>query len=208
MKKTLNKKMSLIIPMYYEELVVDECYNRIVKVCKSITNYTYEIVFVNDGSTDQTLSLLKKIAIKDKNVKIVSLSRNFGHQNAVVAGLKVVSGDVTCIIDADLQDPPELISDMLKLWESGYEVIYGKRNKRNGEHFFKLFTADLFYKFLNKLSDVDIPKNTGDFRMIDRKVVDTLNQFNEHNKFLRGLFSWVGGKQIAFEYERNERFAG
>jgi len=202
------KKISLVIPMYYEEEVAEECYSRMTKVMKSLTNYSYEIIFVNDGSKDKTLPILEEIAQKDNNVKIVSFSRNFGHQCAVTAGLKYVTGDAIVIIDADLQDPPEVIPDMLKLWEEGHEVIYAKRKTREGESKFKLFTATMFYKTLNALSDVEIPKDTGDFRLVDRKVVDVVNSLPEHNKFLRGLFSWVGFKQIPFEYERKERFAG
>lgn len=202
------KKVTLIIPMYYEEEVAQECYNRVIKVLKSIQNYTYEIIFINDGSKDKTLPILEEIASKDKDVKVISFSRNFGHQAAVTAGLKEVTGDAIVIIDADLQDPPELIPEMLKHWEEGYEVIYGKRKARKGESAFKLLTAKMFYKTLNALSDVEIPKDTGDFRLVDRKVVDVINQIPEHNKFLRGLFSWVGFKQEAFEYERQERFAG
>ena len=202
------KKVTLIIPMYYEEEVAQECYNRVIKVLKSIQNYTYEIIFINDGSKDKTLPILEEIASKDNNVKVISFSRNFGHQAAVTAGLKEVTGDAIVIIDADLQDPPELIPEMLKHWEDGYEVIYGKRKTRKGESAFKLLTAKMFYKTLNALSDVEIPRDTGDFRLVDRKVVDVINQMPEHNKFLRGLFSWVGFKQEAFEYERQERFAG
>ena len=202
-----SKKISVVIPMYYEEEVANECYNRMKKVLTNLKGYSYEIVFVNDGSKDKTLEILEEIAKDDKNVKVISFARNFGHQCAVTAGLKFVTGDVVCIIDADLQDPPELIGDMLKKWEEGYEVIYGKRKTRDGESFFKLFTAKMFYKTLNFFSDVDIPKDTGDFRLVDRKVVDTINSMPEHNKFLRGLFSWVGYKQYALEYERKERFA-
>lgn len=202
------KKVSLVIPMYYEEKVVEECYKRTKKVLESLENYEYEIVFVNDGSKDKTLEILEEIAKKDENVKVLSFSRNFGHQAAVTAGLKVITGDAIVIIDADLQDPPELIPDMLKLWEEGNEVIYGKRKTRSGESVFKLLTAKMFYKTLNALSDVDIPKDTGDFRLVDRKVVDAMNSLPEHNKFLRGLWSWLGYKQCAFEYERKERFAG
>ena len=202
------KKVSVVIPMYYEEEVANECYNRMKKVLESIENYDYGLVFVNDGSKDKTLSILEEIARKDEKAKVISFSRNFGHQAAVTAGLKFVTGDAIVIIDADLQDPPELIPEMLKLWEDGNEVIYGKRKTREGESHFKLFTAKMFYKTLNALSDVEIPKDTGDFRLVDRKVVDTINQLPEHNKFLRGLFSWVGYKQKAYEYERKERFAG
>lgn len=202
------KKISVIIPMYYEEEVAEECYKRMTSVLQNIENYDYEIICINDGSKDKTLTILENLAIKDKRLKVLSFSRNFGHQCAVTAGLKFVTGDVIVIIDADLQDPPELIPEMLKLWEAGNDVIYGKRKTRDGESVFKLFTAKMFYKTLNALSDVEIPKDTGDFRLVDRKVVDTINSLPEHNKFLRGLFSWVGYKQIPFQYERKERFAG
>ncbi len=202
------KKISIVIPMYYEEQVAEECYKRVTGVIKEIKEYDYEIIFINDGSKDKTLEILENISKEDRKVKIISFSRNFGHQAAVTAGLKYVTGDTVVIMDADLQDPPELIPDMLKKWEEGYEVIYGKRKTRDGESAFKLFTAKAFYTTLNKLSDVEIPKDTGDFRLVDRKVVDVINALPEHNKFLRGLFSWVGFKQYAYEYERKERFAG
>lgn len=202
------KKISLVVPMYCEEKVVNECYKRLTDVLYKIENYEYEIIFINDGSEDKTLELLEEIAKNDKNVKILSFARNFGHQCAVTAGLKYVSGDAIIIIDADLQDPPELIPEILKLWEEGNQVIYGKRKTREGESAFKLLTAKMFYKTLNILSDVDIPKDTGDFRLVDREVVKIINSLPEHNKFLRGLWSWIGFKQTPFEYERKERFAG
>ena len=204
----MKKKISVVIPMYYEEEVAQECYDRIRDILEKIENYDHEIIFVNDGSKDRTLEILENIASKDDNVKVISFSRNFGHQCAVTAGIQYVTGDAIVIIDADLQDPPELIPEMLKLWEEGNEVIYGKRKTRDGESAFKLLTAKMFYKTLNALSDVDIPKDTGDFRLVDRKVIDVINSLPEHNKFLRGLFSWVGFKQYAYEYERKERFAG
>lgn len=202
------KKISVVIPMYYEEDVANECYNRTKKVLNGLENYDHEIVFVNDGSKDKTLPILKEIATKDEKAKVISFSRNFGHQAAVTAGLKFVTGDCILIIDSDMQDPPELLVDMLKLWEDGNEVIYAKRKTRKGESKFKLMTAKMFYNVLNNLSDVEIPKDTGDFRLVDRKVVDVINSMPEHNKFLRGLFSWVGFKQKSIEYERQERFAG
>ncbi len=203
-----KKKISVVIPMYYEEEVAQECYTRVKSVLENIANYDYEIIFVNDGSKDKTLEILEEIAKDNTNVKVISFSRNFGHQCAVTAGIRYITGDAVVIIDADLQDPPELIPDMLKLWEQGNEVIYGKRKTREGESKFKLLTAKMFYNTLNALSDVDIPKDTGDFRLVDRKVIEVINSLPEHNKFLRGLFSWVGFKQKAFEYERKERFAG
>ena len=202
------KKISLVIPMYYEEEMAQECYERVVNNLKKLQEYEYEIIFVNDGSKDKTLAILEEIAKIDKQVKIISFSRNFGHQCAVTAGLKYVTGDAIVIMDADLQDPPELIPDMLKLWEEGNEVIYGKRRTRKGESKFKLLTAKLFYNTLNALSDVEIPKDTGDFRLVDRKVVEVINELPEHNKFLRGLFSWVGFEQKELEYERKERVEG
>ena len=203
-----KKKVSLVIPMYYEEEVANECYEKVSNVLKGLDKYDYEIIFVNDGSKDKTLEILEEVSKKDEKAKIISFSRNFGHQAAVTAGLREVTGDAIVIIDADLQDPPKLIPKMLELWEQGNEVIYGKRKTRKGESAFKLLTAKMFYKTLNALSDVEIPKDTGDFRLVDRKVVDVINSLPEHNKFLRGLFSWVGFKQKAYEYERQERFAG
>lgn len=202
------KKVSVVIPMYYEEDVANECYKRLMTIFQKLDDYEYEFIFVNDGSKDRTLSILEEIARTDKNVKVLSFSKNFGHQCAVTAGIKYVTGDAIVIIDADLQDPPELIPEMLKLWKEGNEVIYGKRKTRKGESVFKLLTAKMFYKTLNSLSDVEIPRDTGDFRLVDRKVIDVINSLPEHNKFLRGLFSWVGFKQVPFEYERKERFAG
>lgn len=203
------KKISVVIPMYYEELVAEECYKRVKDVLIKMKNeYTYEIIFINDGSKDKTFSILEEISLKDENVKIISFSRNFGHQAAVTAGLKYTSGDAILIMDADLQDPPELLPDMIKFWEQGYKVIYGKRKTRKGESIFKLLTAKAFYDTLNKLSNVEIPKNTGDFRLVDKEVVNVINGLPEHNKFLRGLFSWVGYNQYAFEYDRKERVAG
>mgnify|MGYP000576767006 FL=1 len=204
----INKIITIIIPDYNEEMVIEECYRRIRLNLEKIKNYNYEMIFINDGSKDKTLELLEEIAKNDKNVKVISFSRNFGHQAAVEAGLKEISGDVVLIIDADLQDPPELIHDMLNLWEKGNDIVYGKRTKRDGENIFKLFSAKMFYKTLNKISDVYIPLNVGDFRLVDRKVIDVINQLPEHNKFFRGLFSWVGYKQVPYEYERKERFAG
>ena len=202
------KKISIVIPMYCEEKVVFACYKRVSDAIRKIENYNNEIIFIDDGSKDNTLELLEEIASKDSNVKVISFSRNFGHQAAVTAGLRETTGDAVVIIDADLQDPPELIPEMVSLWEDGNDVIYGKRQKRKGESAFKLMSAKVFYKTINALSDVDIPVDTGDFRLVDRKVVDVINKLPEHNKYLRGLFSWCGYKQYAFEYVREKRFAG
>lgn len=203
------KKISVVIPMYYEEEVVDICYKRVVNNLKKLSDkYNYEIIFINDGSKDSTLEILKKIASNDDNVKIISFSRNFGHQAAVTAGIRNVTGDAIIIMDADLQDPPELFEGMIEKWEEGYEVVYGKRKTREGESIFKLLTARMFYNTLNKLSEIEIPKDTGDFRLVDRKVIDVIATLPEHNKFLRGLFSWVGFNQYAYEYNRVNRVAG
>lgn len=203
------KKISVVIPMYYEEEVVDICYKRVVNNLKKLSDkYNYEIIFINDGSKDSTLEILKKIASNDDNVKIISFSRNFGHQAAVTAGIRNVTGDAIIIMDADLQDPPELFEGMIEKWEEGYEVVYGKRKTREGESIFKLLTARMFYNTLNKLSEIEIPKDTGDFRLVDRKVIDVIAILPEHNKFLRGLFSWVGFNQYAYEYNRVNRVAG
>lgn len=204
----MEKKISVIIPMYYEEDVANETYKRLFDVLEKIDNYDYEMIFINDGSKDKTQEILEKIANNNTKVKVITFSRNFGHQAAVTCGIKYAEGDAIVIIDADLQDPPELIPEMLKLWENGNDVVYGKRKTREGESKFKLLTARMFYTTLNKLSEVEIPKNTGDFRLVDRKIVDIINELPEHNKFLRGLFSWVGFKQTAYEYERKKRFAG
>lgn len=202
------KKISVIIPMYFEEKTVEEAYKRTKKVFENLKEYTYEMICIDDGSKDNTLPIIEKIASQDKNVKIISFSRNFGHQAAITAGLKYVSGDAAVIMDCDMQDPPELIPDMLKLWEDGNDVIYAKRKIRNGENRFKLYTAKMFYKLLNGISEIKIPEDTGDFRLADRKIINIINELPEHNKYLRGLFSWVGFKQAPIEYERQERFAG
>lgn len=202
------KTISIVIPVYNEDEVLWKLHEKLNNLIETVKEYEFEIIFVNDGSKDKSLLILEEMAKSNTNIKVISFSRNFGHQAAVTAGIKHVSGDAVVIIDADLQDPPELIPEMLKLWEKGNEVIYGKRKSRKGESVFKLLSAKMFYKTLNSLSDVEIPKDTGDFRLVDRKVIDVINQLPEHNKFLRGLFSWVGFKQYAFEYERQGRAAG
>lgn len=185
------EKISAVIPMYNEEQVVEECYKRIKNVFESIKDYDYEIICVNDGSKDKTLEILEQFAENNKKLKIISFARNFGHQMAVTAGIKHITGDAAIIIDADLQDPPEVIPEMIKLWENGNDVIYGKRKKRKGESAFKILSAKMFYKTLNMLSNIEIPEDTGDFRLVDRSVVDIINSMPEHNKFLRGLWSWT-----------------
>lgn len=199
--------ISVVVPMYFEEEVAQECYNRLKEVMIK-NDINYEFIFVNDGSTDRTMDILKRIAMDDYRAKIVNFSRNFGHQTAVTAGIDYAKGDAIVIIDADLQDPPELIPSLIAKWEEGYEVVYAKRKKRVGETWFKLITAKYFYKFINYMSDIEIPKDTGDFRIIDRKVANEFKKMTERNRFVRGMFSWVGFRQTYIEYERDERFAG
>lgn len=202
-----EKLVSIVVPMYYEEKVAEECCKRLKNVMDSC-GYEYELVFVNDGSRDSTLDILTKLAADDRRVKVLGFSRNFGHQVAVTAGIDKAKGNALVIIDADLQDPPELIPEMLRLWEQGYEVVYAKRMRRKGESAFKRITASMFYRVLDKLSDTRIPLDTGDFRLIDAKVADELRRMREKNRFLRGMVSWIGFKQTPIEYEREERFAG
>ena len=202
------KKISIVVTMYNEQEVAKECYKRINSVLSELDKYSSEIIVVDDGSKDKTLEIMEEIAQNDKKVKVIAFSRNFGHQAAVTAGLKETTGDAVIIIDADMQDPPELIKDMIDLWEEGNDVVYAVRKTRRGESVFKVLSAKMFYKILYSLSDVEIPKDTGDFRLVDRKVVDVINSLPEHNKYLRGLFSWVGFKQKPLKYNREERFAG
>jgi glycosyltransferase involved in cell wall biosynthesis len=200
-------RYSIIIPVYNEEAVIHETYKRLKRVMDS-TGEAYELLFVNDGSHDQTASILKKYSERDRAVKLIDFSRNFGHQIAITAGMDYASGDAIVVIDADLQDPPELILDMIKKWKEGYDVVYAKRTRRKGETFFKKQTASLFYRLLRASTDIDIPLDTGDFRLIDRKVCDEMKRIPEKNRFVRGLVSWVGFRQTAIEYVRDERLAG
>lgn len=198
---------SIIVPLYNEELVIRETYRRLKKVMNS-TKEPYEIIFVNDGSKDKTVEMVKEICSMDVSIKLLSFSRNFGHQVAITAGMEHSSGQAIIVIDADLQDPPEVMLKMIEKWKEGYDVVYGKRLKRNGETFFKKFTAKMFYKILRNMSDVDIPTDAGDFRLIDRKVCEALKSLPEHNRYVRGLVSWIGFKQTGVEFVREERFAG
>jgi polyisoprenyl-phosphate glycosyltransferase len=207
LEEKMKELISIVIPMYYEEEVAIECYDRLKSVMED-NNIRYEFIFVNDGSKDKTLDILTGIANLDSQAKIVNFARNFGHQTAVTAGVDFAAGDAIVIIDADLQDPPEVIPTLISKWKEGYEIVYAKRKKRSGETKFKLLTAKYFYKFLNYMSDIDIPKDTGDFRIIDRKVADVFKSMTERNRFVRGMFSWVGFNQTFIEYERDERFAG
>ncbi len=198
---------SVVVPVYNEELVVNETYRRLKNVMES-TGEPYEIIFVNDGSRDGTREIVTGLCRQDKNVKLIDLSRNFGHQLAITAGMDNASGQAVIVIDADLQDPPEVIIEMIKKWKEGYDVVYGKRIKRKGETFFKRFTAKLFYRLLKGIADVDVPQDVGDFRLIDRKVCDALKLLPERNRYVRGLISWLGFRQTGVEFVRDERFAG
>ena len=202
------KKLSVIVPCYNESLVVEETYKRLTSTF-STQPYDYELIFLNNRSEDNTLEILKNIALKDEKVKVIGMSRNFGHQNSVTCGINHCTGDVAAVIDADLQDPPELIPEMLELMEKeGANVVYGVRKSRKGESWFKKVTAKLFYRALNRMSEAQFPVDVGDFRVMDRKVINAFNGLKEKNKYVRGLISWIGYKQIPFHYERAERFAG
>ena len=200
-------KYSVVVPLYNEEEVITESYKRLKKVMDSIAE-PYEIVFVNDGCVDKTPQLAADICKNDKNIKLINFSRNFGHQIAISAGMDYAEGRAIVVIDADLQDPPEIIPEMIKKWKLGYDVVYAKRLKRKGESIFKKATAAIFYRFLRNMTSVNIPADVGDFRLIDRKVCDTMKLIHEKNRFIRGLVSWSGYKQTAVEYVREERFAG
>lgn len=198
---------SVIVPLYNEELVINQSYKRLKEVMDS-TNESYEIVFVNDGSKDRTREIAEEICSRDENIKLINFSRNFGHQAAITAGMDLALGDAIIVIDADLQDPPEVMLKMIEKWKEGYEVVYGKRVKREGETFFKKFTARVYYRLLRSMTTVDVPVDAGDFRLIDRKVCNTLIALPERNRYVRGLVSWVGYKQTYVEFIRQERFAG
>lgn len=200
-------KYSIIVPLYNEELVIEETYKRLTAVMEQ-TKEAYELVFVNDGSRDGTEKLAKQIIAQDSRVCLINFSRNFGHQTAISAGMDNACGQAVVVIDADLQDPPEVILDMIAKWKEGYDVVYGKRLVRKGETVFKKVTAKVFYRFLSSLTNIDIPTDTGDFRLIDRKVCDAMTTIKEKNRYIRGLVSWVGFKQTSVEYVREERFAG
>ncbi|WP_314590273.1 glycosyltransferase family 2 protein [Paenibacillus terrigena] len=199
--------LSLVVPMYNEEENIDYFYSKITNVMKEY-KYNYEVICINDGSKDKTLLKLINLAEQDSRIKIVDLSRNFGKEVAMTAGLRSSNGDAVIPIDADLQDPPELIPILIEKWQEGYDVVYATRQKREGETLIKKTTAHLFYRFIKKITKIDIPEDTGDFRLMSRQVVDALNQLPEHHRFMKGLFSWVGFKQTSIYYQREPRFAG
>ncbi len=204
-----NPIISWVIPCFNEADVIEISINRIKKVISLMkSKYEHEIIFIDDGSTDQTRKIIKAIAKIDTRIKLLGLSRNFGHQVALQAGLNFALGSAVIIIDADLQDPPEMACEMINLWEKGYDVIYGKRERRKSESFFKKFSARLFYKLMSYFSDFEIPLDTGDFRLIDRKIIDALKEMPENSRYMRGLISWTGFRQTYVNYVRDERFAG
>ena len=203
----MNPCYSVVIPAYNEEEVLEESYKRISAVMESLSE-PYELIFVNDGSRDRTAYMVAEIIENDPNVRLINFSRNFGHMSAITAGMEYAKGDAIIIIDVDLQDPPEVLPEMAKLWREGYDVVYGKRKERRGESRFKKLSASIFYRFINSMVPIDLPVDTGEFRLMDRKVCDAVNKLEEKHRYIRGMVSWVGFKQIAYEYVREERFAG
>jgi glycosyltransferase involved in cell wall biosynthesis len=206
-QKNNNIEITIIIPIYNEEHVIPELYKRLQNTVSQISK-NYELIFVNDGSKDNSLLELLKLSEQDLRVSYINFSRNFGHQIAITAGLDASNGKTVVIIDGDLQDPPELITDLFKKYSEGYDVIYAKRKERKGESVFKKVTAKLFYLTLKRITAIDIPLDTGDFRLIDRKVVNYLNQMPEQNKFLRGQIAWLGFKQAEVLFNRDKRKYG
>lgn len=204
----MKRLLSLVVPVYNEEEVLEESFRRMDAVMRGMTYYDYEIIYVNDGSRDGTMKILRALAKENEQVKVLSFSRNFGHQLAVTCGMDAARGDALIIIDVDLQDPPELIPEMVKRWEAGADIVYGQRKKRKGETMLKKLTAAVYYRVLAWMSAYPIPLDTGDFRLISRPVADTFLRMREHNRFLRGMSAWMGYNAEPIEYERQERFAG
>lgn len=198
---------TIIAPVYNETGCLDTLYERVKEVMDS-TKESWELVLVDDGSTDGSTDMIRDLAKTDKRVRPVIFARNFGHQIAVTAGLDYSRGDAVVIIDADLQDPPEVILELIKKWREGYQVVYAQRTEREGESWFKLKTASLFYRTIYRVTDIKIPLDTGDFRLLDRKVVDVMNNMREKHRFLRGMSAWVGFRSIGVPYRRAARFAG
>lgn len=205
---TKKKLISYIFPIYNEEKNIELLHKTISKVIKPIKKkYDVEFIYVNDGSRDTSIFLLQKIQLADPRVIVIDFARNYGHQMAVTAGVDYASGDAVIIMDSDMQDPPKVSLELIKKWEQGFDVVYAQRRSRK-DTFFKKFTADIFYRILHKISDVDIPRNTGDFRLINRKVADELRKYREHSRFLRGMVSAIGFKQTNVLFDRDERHAG
>lgn len=200
-----NFWLSVVVPIFNEEENILLLYKRLKSV---INSYKYEIIFVNDGSHDKSIKIITELTNMDTNIKLINFTRNFGHEAATTAGVEYSKGDAVVIIDADLQDPPELIEDMINLWHQGYEVVYAERQSRAGESFIKKITAKCFYKFMSSISETNLPENTGDFRLIDKKVVEDFRKLKEKNRFFRGLISWIGYNQIGIKFNREKRNGG
>jgi glycosyltransferase involved in cell wall biosynthesis len=201
-------RLSVVIPCYNEAEGMAELYRRVTAACREAVGEDHEIVLVNDGSRDATWTVMTDLARRDPAIVAVNLSRNYGHQLALSAGLRICRGQRVFILDADLQDPPELLGPMMRRMDAGVDVVYGRRIHRAGETRFKKFTAALFYRLLDRLADVEIPVDTGDFRLMSRRALDALNQMPEHHRFIRGMVSWIGFAQVPLDYHRQERFAG
>lgn len=202
------KKISILIPAYNEAPVLEKLFTRLGNLANDNKDYEFEFLFVNDGSRDKTLEIIKEYADKDERVSYVNFSRNFGKEIAMIAGLDHVTGDATVIIDADLQDPPELIPEMIKYWEEGYDDVYAKRRTRAGETWFKKLSAHMYYRLLQRFSNIRIQEDTGDFRLLDRRAVEALKQFRESERNTKGMFSWIGFNKKEILYDRDERAAG
>lgn len=202
------ESLSIIVPVFNEESVLPDFYERTSAVLDDLVSMKGEILFVDDGSSDESVAVIRKLVEKDSRVSLVRLSRNFGKESALTAGLDHVDADAVIIIDADLQDPPELIPDMLDLWRQGYDTVYGQRTERHGESFVKKITASAFYRVMAGVGRFSIPRDTGDFRLLSRRAVNALRSLPESNRFMKGLFSWIGYPQIALRYSRDPRHAG
>ena len=206
MKK--KKLVTILVPAYNEEEVLPLLYERLVKILNQEKSYDFEVLIVNDGSKDSTLEIAQGLRKKDNRFNYLNLSRNYGKEIAMIAGLDYCKGDATIIIDADLQDPPELLPEMLKYWDEGYDDVYAKRRSRRGESWFKKFTSKTYYRLLQKSTRIDIQKDTGDFRLLDRRCVEALKAMRESQRYTKGLFSWIGYHKKAIEYDRDPRAAG
>lgn len=203
-----RRKISILIPAYNEQEVLYHLYERLYKLAGETTEYDFEFLFINDGSRDRTLEIIKNYAKKDPRVAYVNLSRNFGKETAMLAGIDHVTGEATVIIDADLQDPPELIPKMIEYWEEGYDDVYARRSSRNGESWLKKMTSTLFYKVLQKSTRIPIQQDTGDFRLLDRRCIEALRQIRESQRYTKGMFSWIGYEKKEITYDRDPRLAG
>ena len=202
------KRISVLIPAYNEEPVLEKLFTRLANLANEVKEYDFEFLFVNDGSKDNTLDIIKDFAEKDSRVSYINLSRNFGKEIGMIAGLDYVQGDATVIIDADLQDPPELIPEMIKLWEEGYDDVYAKRRSREGESWLKKYTSKMYYRTLQKITHIPIQEDTGDFRLLDKRVVEAIRQFRDTQRNAKAIFSWVGFHKKEILYDRDERAAG